>query len=79
MNQIPVPETRGYDSVTTKTPNRSEYQGTKVTCKTSNKHKSIIIIQAPSSAKADGSTDDAAIDKAFTESPSKHRKIVRGF
>ena len=41
--------------------------------KTSNKHKSIII-QAPASVKPDGSTSDAA-----TESPSKHRKIIRGF
>jgi len=73
INQMAVSETKGYESVPTKTPNRSEYQVQKIMGKTSNKHKSIII-QAPASVKPDGSTSDAA-----TESPSKHRKIIRGF
>lgn len=70
-------ETKGYESVPTKTPNRSEFGAQKANSKS--KHKSIII-HPPVSVKPDGSTaDDADTEKANTESPSKHRKIIRGF
>lgn len=68
-------EGKGYESVPTKTPNRSEFAAQV----SKSKHKSIIM-QASANAKADGSTvDDAATEKANTESPSKHRKIIRSF
>ena len=64
-------EDKGYESVPTKTPNRSEYHAVS---KTVSKHKSIII-QAP---KADTHTDESATEKTYTtDSPSKHRKIIR--
>lgn len=68
-------EGKGYESVPTKTPNRSEFAAQK----SKNKHKSIII-QAPVNARPEGSaTEDGTTDKANTESPSKHRKIIRNF
>ena len=72
---------KGYESVPTKTPNRSEYHAAK---NATSKHKSIIVQSnssqpASNSQKPDGSVDDGNTEKAYTESPSKHRKFIRGF
>ena len=74
---------KGYESVPTKTPNRSEYAATIAqkmnNSQSVNKQKKSRVIQAPVSGKPDGSTDEAATEQSYTESPSKHRKIIRGF
>ena len=57
-NAIKLVDPKGYDSVPTKTPNRSEYQTNKPATKQSvNKHKSIII-QATKSHKAQAMASD---------------------
>lgn len=69
-------ENKGYESVPTKTLNRSEFAAQK----SKSKHKSIIIQAPVNGGKPESSTaDDAVTEKANTESPSKHRKIIRGF
>jgi len=65
--------------VPTKTPNRSEYQTNKDVAKQSLKQHASVILQAPFVVKSELSADDTATEKTQTESPTKHRKIVRGF